>query len=78
LVIEGVDFVGDGEVFIGDGVVGDLLWRSQILELSEFRLRAMILGAVGEFFRSVLAASVVGDVVGAVFAAGRVARRQRR
>ncbi|MFC0448938.1 hypothetical protein [Rhodococcus jostii] len=34
-VVEGFDFLGDGEVLVGDGAVGDLLWRRQILELSE-------------------------------------------
>jgi hypothetical protein len=47
----------------------DPLWRSQILELSEFLLREVIIGAFGELVRVVLAAAVVGGVVGPVPAA---------
>jgi hypothetical protein len=48
----------------------ELLWRSQVLEVSELLLREMIIGAVSELVRVVLAAAVVGGVVGPVSAAG--------
>ena len=28
LAVEGLDFLGDGKVLIGDGAAGDLFWRS--------------------------------------------------
>jgi len=34
-VVEGLDFLGDVEVLLGDGAVGDPLWRRRVLELSE-------------------------------------------
>jgi hypothetical protein len=35
LAIEGLHFLADGEVLVGDGAAGDLLWRSQLSQLSE-------------------------------------------
>ena len=38
LVVEGFNLFADGEVFVGDGAVGNSLWRRQILQLSECSL----------------------------------------
>ena len=69
-VVEGLNLFRDGEVFVGDGAVGDFLWRSGGLELSEY------LSGLGSWDRfswwvgGLVAAAVVGGVVGPVSVAG--------
>jgi hypothetical protein len=43
LAVERLDFLADGEVLVGDGAAGDLLWRSQISQPSEYLSRSRCL-----------------------------------
>ena len=68
-VVEGLNLFRDGEVFVGDGAVGDFLWWSRVFELSEcLSLPGLSDGRRGRLGRC--AAAVIGGVVGPISAAG--------
>jgi hypothetical protein len=73
-VIEGLDFLADGEVFVGDGAVGDPLWRSGVLELSEYLSGRCSWDRFAGWVGGLVASAVVGGVVGPVSAAGALPR----
>ena len=76
LAPEGFDFLGDSEVLIGDGAMGDSLWRTQILQLSECLSFAGVGGMVeGSWTGS---AAVVGGISWSSRRRRSVARRRRR
>ena len=68
--VERFDLLGDGEVLLGDGPVGDALWWSRLLQLSECLLLRSPEDRFEGFAGGLFAAAVVGVVVGPVSAAG--------
>jgi hypothetical protein len=67
--VDGLDPAGDVEVFVDDGPVCDLFWRSQILEVSEYLSGMIVVCGFGDGL-VVAAAAVVGGVVGPVSGGG--------